>query len=102
MKSTPGVNFINKLQAAFTSADPKSAKRQSSHQPKKVGQLLFDCARVKAGHKHVDEINPWSQVHQQITSSYCANFLLPKITDTNVLLVQKCWAKHFCMKKDAH
>jgi len=26
MKSTPGVNFINALQAAFAWADPKSAK----------------------------------------------------------------------------
>jgi len=27
MKLTPGVNFINILQTAFTLADPKSAKR---------------------------------------------------------------------------
>ena len=30
MKSNPGVNFINVLQAAFTYEAPKSAKRQSS------------------------------------------------------------------------
>jgi len=29
---TPGVNFINILRAAFTSADPKSARTQSSCQ----------------------------------------------------------------------
>jgi len=33
MKSTPGVNFINVLRAAFTSAEPKSLKKTaSSHQ----------------------------------------------------------------------
>ena len=47
------------LCAAFTRADPKSAKRQSSHQSKKVGQLFFDCTQVKAARKHVDEIDPW-------------------------------------------
>jgi len=29
---SPGINFINVLQAAFASADPKSAKRQSNCQ----------------------------------------------------------------------
>jgi len=28
MKLTPGVNFINILQAAFTRADPESAKKE--------------------------------------------------------------------------
>jgi len=32
MKLTPRVNFINVFQAAFTCADPKCAKRHSSHQ----------------------------------------------------------------------
>jgi len=32
VKSTPGVNFINILLAAFTWSDPKSVRIQSSHQ----------------------------------------------------------------------
>jgi len=43
-----GVNFINILRAAFMLADPKSAKRQSSHQ---CLLPLLGALRVKAEHK---------------------------------------------------
>ena len=46
---TPGVNFTIVLQAAFTRADPKIAKRQSNH------AAFFGPVCVK----HVDEIDPW-------------------------------------------
>ena len=49
-----GVNFTNILQAAFTPADPKRAKKDSQ-----VKQLfaLLGSARVKAVRKHIDEID---------------------------------------------
>ena len=49
--------FTNILRAAFTHADPKSAKKDSQ-----LNQLfaLFGSASIKAAHKHVDEIDPWS------------------------------------------
>ena len=51
----PGINFTIILQAAFTHADPKSAKKDSQ-----VKQLfaLLGSASVKAACKHVDEIDP--------------------------------------------
>jgi len=53
------VNFINILHAAFTQADPESAKKDSQ-----VKQLfaLSGSASVKAGHKHVDEIESRIQI----------------------------------------
>ena len=50
---TPGFNFTIILRAAFTRADPKSAKRQST-------QAVFgalESASVKAACKYVDEID---------------------------------------------
>jgi len=44
----PGVNFINVLQAAFTSADPKSAKKTVKLS---VFFALSGSARVKAGRR---------------------------------------------------
>ena len=49
------------LHVDLTRTDLKSAKRQPSHQSKKVGKLFFDCARVKVARKHVDEIDPRSK-----------------------------------------
>ena len=43
------------LPTAFTRADPKSAKKDS--QFKQLFALL-GSAHVKAGHKHVDKIDP--------------------------------------------
>ena len=51
----PGVDFTNILHAAFTSADSKSAKKDS--QLKQLFAIL-GSAGVKAARKHVDEIDP--------------------------------------------
>ena len=51
----PGVNFTNILCAAFTHADPKSAKKTS--QLKQLFALL-GSAGIKAACKLVDEIDP--------------------------------------------
>jgi len=48
-----GVNFTNVLQAAFTSSDLKSAKRQSSHQ---CLFALLGSARTKAAHKMLEKL----------------------------------------------
>ena len=52
---TSGVNFTNILGAAFTCADPKSAKKLLNLT---VFFALLGSAHVKAAHKHVDEIDP--------------------------------------------
>jgi len=52
MKLTLGVNFINVLWAAFTWADPKSAKKTDSLT---VFFVLLGSARVNVG-----EIDPWT------------------------------------------
>ncbi len=46
--SAPGVNFINILLAAFTSTDPKSAKKTDSFT---VSFALLGSALVKAAHR---------------------------------------------------
>ena len=51
-----GVNFTNILPAAFTNADPKSAK---DSQLKQLFGLLGSVC-VKAACKHVNEIDPGS------------------------------------------
>jgi len=48
MKLTPGVNFINVQQAAFTIADPKSAKKTDNLT---VCFALSGSAKVKAAHR---------------------------------------------------
>ena len=50
-----GVNFTNILRAAFTHADPKSAKKTVKSS---IFFVLSGSKRVKAAHKHIDEINP--------------------------------------------
>ena len=55
----PRVNFTIILQAAFTPGDPKSAKKDSQ-----VKQLfaLWGSASIKAVRKHVDVIDPYSNL----------------------------------------
>ena len=48
-------SFINILQAAFMSTDPKSGKKD--HDVKQLFTLL-GSAGIKAAHKHVYEIDP--------------------------------------------
>ena len=36
----------------------KAQKDSQVISQKKVGQLFFDCGHVKAGRKHIDEIDP--------------------------------------------
>ena len=55
IRPTNRVNFTNILRAAFTSADPKSAKRQSTQ----AACGLSGSGSVKAACKHIDEIDPW-------------------------------------------
>jgi len=50
-----GVNFTNILCAAFTSLDPKCAKRQSSHQ---CLFALFGPKHVKAAYKMLVKLTP--------------------------------------------
>jgi hypothetical protein len=57
----PGVNFINVLQAAFTSADTKSTKRNWWFHRLVV---LLGSAHVKAAWKNVDKIDPWLVLEQ--------------------------------------
>ena len=59
----PGVNFTNILRAAFTLADPKSAKRQVML---RSFFALLGSASIKAAHKHDDEIDPRSFVVRDI------------------------------------
>ena len=54
VKSTPGVNFTKVLRAAFMHADPKSAKKTVKF------SSFLGSACVKAGRKHIDEIDPRS------------------------------------------
>ena len=63
MKSTPGVDFTNILHAAFTCTDPKSAKKDS--QAKQLF-ALSGSVRVKAGRKHIEEIDPWCAFCQSV------------------------------------
>ncbi len=56
-KATSEVNFTNILCAAFTRADPKSAKRHSSHQYLFV---LLGSWHVKAYHKTLVKLTPVS------------------------------------------
>jgi hypothetical protein len=53
VKLTNGVNFTNVVRAAFTSAEPKSIKRQSSHQ----SFYAFGIRAHKSGSQNVDEID---------------------------------------------
>jgi len=48
MKLSPGVNFINVLQAVFTGTDPKSAKKTDKST---VFFVLLGSVRVKASNK---------------------------------------------------
>jgi len=52
---SPGVNFNNIFLAAFTHADHKSAKRQSSHQ---CCLALFGPTSIKATHKMLMKLTP--------------------------------------------
>ncbi len=54
MKSTPGADFTNILQAAFMHGDPKSAKR---HWWLDCLFALLGSECVKASCKHVGEID---------------------------------------------
>jgi len=54
-ESSSGVNFINVLHAAFTSADPKSVRTQSSRQ---YHFTLLGSARVKAPQKTLMKLTP--------------------------------------------
>jgi len=54
VKSIPWVNFTIMFTHSFKRADPKGAKRQSSH------ECLF--VLIKAAPKHFDEINPHSSL----------------------------------------
>ncbi len=47
---SPGVNFTNILQAAFTYEDPKSAKK---HRQLDCLFALLESALIKAARKHV-------------------------------------------------
>ncbi len=86
--STPAVNFINVLRAAFAPVDPKCVKR--------YWQLdwiltLLGATGVKAVHKYVGEIEPWGQFHQHFTRAFFDNiFAYVKVT-----LSYKC---RFCMR----
>jgi len=53
--SAPEVDFTNILQAAFMPADPKSVKRQSSHQ---CLLALLESTHVKAGRKTLVKSTP--------------------------------------------
>ena len=55
VKLTPGVNFTNVLQAAFTSADPKSTKKTV-----KLSSFiaLLGFAHVKAAHRMLVKLTP--------------------------------------------
>jgi len=58
MKLTPGVDLANISQTAFTCADPKSTKKQSSHQ---CLFALLGSAHVKAARKTLVKLIPVCQ-----------------------------------------
>jgi len=58
----PGVNFTSFLRAAFTLRDPESAKKiQLSHQ---YLFLLSGSASIKAGHRTLMKLSPWSRSYK--------------------------------------
>ena len=56
VKSTPGVNFTNVLQATFTNADPKSAQKDS--QVKQLFCAFGISAHVKAACRMLVKLTP--------------------------------------------
>ena len=62
--------------ATFMHTDPKSAKKDS--QLKQLFALL-GSGDVKAAHKHVDEIDPWSVILFICSSSNLLIFNLPSL-----------------------
>ena len=73
VKLTPGVNFPNILGSAFMLADLKNTKKTF-----KLSSFfaLLGSLRVKAMHKHVDEIDTWNllEVTQLTTHFYIKSF----------------------------
>jgi len=67
VKSTPGVNFTNILRAAFTTADPKSAKNTLKTS---VFFALLGSESVKAFHKMFVKSYQSCQFHKNFTMSF--------------------------------
>ncbi len=59
--------FLNILRAAFTSKDPKSAKKTDDQT---VFLRFFDLS-VKAVFKHVGEIEPWRAAQKYFCTFLC-------------------------------
>ncbi len=66
MKLTPGVNFINLFtRSCYTHSDPKSTKRQSSHQ---FLLALLGSTQVKALRKTLVKLTPgWKVKVKQLS-----------------------------------
>jgi hypothetical protein len=63
----PEVNFINLLQAAFTHADPKSAKKTVKLS---VFFTLLGSASAKATHRSLMKLTPGADAIKKFTPSF--------------------------------
>ncbi len=85
--SWPVVNFANILHNAFMCTDTKSEKKDW-HLDYLFTLLGFAC--IKAGHKHVGEIDPSCQIHQRLMC-FCASwFMLADLIDAHCIFVRVC------------
>jgi len=83
------------LQKAFTHTNPKSTK-------KAVKFSVFFCAfGICTCISCLMKLTPVSQFHEHFTSSFFANFLLPK-NYKHKLWAQKSFAKKLLLKKDVN
>jgi len=68
MKLTPGINFINVLQAAFTPANPESAKRKVKLS---VFFPLLGSASAKAARRMLVKLTPGRVGHRFVGVTEC-------------------------------
>jgi len=85
----------------FTMTTRREGKKIKTSKKTMITWLSF-CAFGNWAHKswssNFGEIDPCSQFHQHLTSSFCADILAPKNYKAK-LKSEKSFAKSFCMKK---